>query len=184
MTAFNVQVQLDLPAARLSDELADQLLEHLAGFHPALSNEQQLISARISLPATGLVQATQIAVSVVEQAAAHAGAPATTVAVHAMTEEEFLAREGWNDAPGESAPEPTVTIKEAAAMLQITRQAVAKRTQLPAGHPEHLRGRQDSSKRWHVLRVDVRRAMLRRGLALSSDADEQTEVLSVAADRY
>ncbi|PRY06790.1 hypothetical protein [Kineococcus rhizosphaerae] len=167
MTWFNVQVQLDLPAARLDDDLTDALLEDLEDFHTSLSSHDGLITARLSLQAAGLSQATRQAIAVTEQAAASAGSPAQAVAVTAMTEQEFTSREGWPQAPtalpeAQAAPQPDMTLKEASLLLGITRQAVTRRLLLPVDHPDHLRGFRDDTRRWHVEAIDVRRAAQRR----------------------
>jgi hypothetical protein len=170
MSWFNAQVQLDLPATRLTDDLADQLLSELQDFHPSLSAADGLTTARLSLLAESLPQAGRIAVAVLEQAAATTGHPATAVAVTVMTEQEFTVREGWTDSPEGAQPQQQmIPLKEAAEMLQISRQAVAKRLELPVDHPDHLQGHQDSSRRWLVARSDVRRATLRRGENASAE---------------
>jgi hypothetical protein len=188
MSWFNAQVQLDLPATRLTDDLADQMLKELQDFHPSLSAADGLTTARLSLLAENLPQASRIAIAVLEQAAAGIGHPAGAVAVTVMTEQEFTAREGWNDSPEAAQAQQMIPLKEAAEMLQISRQAVAKRLELPVDHPDHLQGQQDGSRRWFVSRSDVRRAALRRsgststeGAATSTNGDIPSEVTGSAS---
>ena len=180
VTWFNVQVQLDLPAARLDDDLTDALLQELEGFHTSLSSHDGLITARLSLQAENLPQAARIAIAVTEQAASAAGTPASTAAVTAMTEEEFATREGWPEVPAsllqtQDPAQAGLSLKEAAQLLGITRQAVTRRLLLPAEHPDHLRGFRDDTRRWHVEASDVRRAVHRREQSLNAGLTDQED---------
>jgi excisionase family DNA binding protein len=93
---------------------ADHLLTELADFHPAIGDSPRgWTSARISLQAETLRQATILALTVVGDATG-----AEPIACEVMTEAEFTAREGFVPMP------ELVGATEAAGMLGVTRQRV------------------------------------------------------------
>ncbi|MGH1563012.1 helix-turn-helix domain-containing protein [Mumia sp. DW29H23] len=109
----------------LDEDFADDLIAALEHHHPAVGESPRgWVSARISLPAESLAQASTTAVALVEAATG-----AAAIACEVATETEFDAREGFVSAP------ELVSVTQAAESLGVSRQAVldriARRT-LPA----------------------------------------------------
>lgn len=125
-TDYNLTVET---THRYTVEVAEQLLDALADYHPAVGRtSRNRLEVIVTLPAADLRQAIATGLAVVERAA-H---PAKVTSVEAMTTKEFDARTDVDD-PVE-IPE-LVSITEAAAALGVTRQAVHQRIEagtLPA----------------------------------------------------
>lgn len=112
MKMYNAHVEVD---TRQVD--VDKTMTALEGFHPAVAvSERGFVTARISLPGETLAQATAAALAVI--AAATGAVP---IVAEVMTEDEFMAREGW-----EVVPE-LVSVSEAAVLLGVSRQRVLQR---------------------------------------------------------
>jgi len=115
MKMHSITVELDSrdPGA----DQADQLMTDLEQLHPAVSTSPRgWLTVTITIPAEHVGQAVTLAIAAVEQAAGH-----PTIAVTAMTETEADAREGWE------TPSELVSVKEAADILGVSRQAVLDR---------------------------------------------------------
>lgn len=116
MKMYNAAVEVATKKT-LTDDQLDDALDELVDYHASISvSPRGWPAARISIPAESLAQATSTAAAVV--AAALGG---EVVAATVMTEEEFLAREGW-------APMPeVVSTAEAAEILGVSTQRVRER---------------------------------------------------------
>ena len=113
-TMYNVEAELDI---RDVEERAEQLVDDLAGYHPAASRSPvgnaQVI---ISLPAETLRQAFNTALAVIEQSTG-----ARVLVAEVMTTAEFDRRLGLEPMP------EMLSVAEAAAELEVTPQAVRQR---------------------------------------------------------
>lgn len=126
-TDFNVVA--DVSIRRLDDDVIDQVMDALVDYAGVISRAPDgRTQVTITLPAVGLRQAITTALSVIDGAVA----PATVTAVEAMTTKEFDAR----SEALEYQPVPElVSISEAAAAMDVSRQAVHQRIEsgsLPA----------------------------------------------------
>lgn len=101
----------------LTDDQLDDALEQLAEYHGSVGvSARGFAFARVSLPAETLSQAASTAITITQ-----AVLGGTAVAAEVLTEEEFLAREGW-------APMPeVVSTNEAADILGVSPTRVRER---------------------------------------------------------
>lgn len=92
----------------------DELMRALSSFHPAVGTSPRgWLEARISLPAENLTQACTTAAAVIEAATG-----AAAIACEVMTEDEFNARQGYDDVPD------LLGAGDVAKLLGVTRQRV------------------------------------------------------------
>lgn len=114
MKMYNANVEVDVRADQIADDVVDAMMGQLATFHVALGTSPRgWIEVRISLPAENLAQACATAAVVVESAAG-----AAAIACEVMAEEEYAARQGF------SAEPDIVASSEAAAILGVSTERV------------------------------------------------------------
>lgn len=90
MKMYNAAVEVATKGAA-AEHLADELMDSLASYSAAVGTSPRgWLEARISVPAETIVQASNTAIAVVEQATGSAA-----IAVEIMTEDEFAARQGF-----------------------------------------------------------------------------------------
>lgn len=112
MTSYNATLQLE---DRFDAALAEQLVDELADFHPAVSRSLSgHIEVVVTMPAESVRQAVITAISVV-------GAHHVVTAIDVVTTDEFDRRLGLEPVPD------LLSVTEAAAALGVTRQAVLQR---------------------------------------------------------
>jgi excisionase family DNA binding protein len=134
MQMFHADVEVNdrTPITHDDGELVDLLIQALQAYHGVPSTSPRgFRSASISFPAESIAQACATAAAVVSSL--YDGA--VPIVVEAMTEKEFMNREGWGDPPSE-----LVSVSEAADILGVSRQAVLEgitRRSLPAERVGH-----------------------------------------------
>lgn len=115
MQTYTVRVELD---ATPDQEMADTLVDALAGFHPAVAPLGRRTEVIVSLPAGDLRLAVRTALAVILDAAPLGAA---TVSVTAMLAEE------WDSRIGLDAAADLLSVTEAAELLGSSRQAILQR---------------------------------------------------------
>jgi excisionase family DNA binding protein len=111
---FNIHIELGKQDPTEQDIIQLRDFLEQGNLHPAVGiSPRGYLSARVTIPAVGLVQAVMVAVATVQQ---DAGAEA--IAVEAMTEKEFDAREGFVPIP------ELLSVQEAADVLGKSRQRI------------------------------------------------------------
>lgn len=122
MTWFNTH--LESSGIDPNDDQLDQLMDLLDAYSPSLGiSPRGLFSVRISLQATNLRQAVDLAQLAIKDALQQVGLPEEPTAVTAMTEAEFLRREETPEAP------EIVGTGEAAAIMGVSHQRVGQLAQ-------------------------------------------------------
>jgi excisionase family DNA binding protein len=122
---YTVRVELDS-----HDDLGQDVVAALAAYRPVAGRGPRgHAEVSLTVPADGVVQATQTAVGVVLQAMSSHGPPVPVLAVEVLPADERVRRSGLQPLP------PLVSVPDAGALLGISRQAVLQRIEsgsLPA----------------------------------------------------
>lgn len=116
MKMYNAAIEV-ATKKKLTEDQLDDAMDRLADYHGSVAlSARGYPTGRISLPAESLTQATSTAVTLVQAALG-----GVAIAAEVLTEEEFLARQGW-------APMPeVVSTAEAAEILGVSTARVRER---------------------------------------------------------
>lgn len=119
-TMYNARIEFS--STILTEQHLEKILENLEGYSASLSQRGGRLNVRLFVPGVDLAQASRTALTVAAAAVdrAYPLVGPHPVATEVMTEEEFNAREGFEDVP------ELLSVAQAAERLGVSRQAVLK----------------------------------------------------------